>query len=103
MSTMVEILQRIVETRGEGCESGLCRELAQAEDRILYPIMELWAGWEHYSGDLLYPVPDPQKPDDPAAAEAAFAAFPLGGGFIGEYGELRLKLAAYLLEALRAV
>lgn len=100
MSTMIEILQRIVETRGAECESGLCRELAQAEDVSFRRVVELWAGWEHYSGDLLYPVPDPKKPGDPAAAEAAYDDFPFGGGFVGEYGELRLKLAAYLLEAL---
>lgn len=103
MSTMVEILQRIIDTKGAGCERGLCAELDEADDYDEALIDSLFVTWEHFSGSVIYPVPYPEHPGDPKAAGAIFEAVGRGGGFLGEYGELRLKLARHLLEALQAV
>lgn len=100
MSTMIEILQRIVDTKGAGCRWGLCAELDPADDHDEGLIDSLFKTWEHFSGSVAYPVPDPEKPGDPKSARVAYEAFGPEGGFLGEYGELRLKLARHLLEAL---
>lgn len=97
---MVEILQRIVDTKGAGCAAGLCCELERADDWDEELIDSLFETWEHYSGSHAFPVPDPEYPDDPAEARAIYEGFEPGEGFVGEYGELRLKLAQHLLEAL---
>ena len=101
MSTMVEILQRIIETRGAGCEVGLCRELRVADDWSDDLVDSIFETWEHFSGSHAYPVPNPSAPGDEDEAEAIFDSFIAGEGFLGEYGELRLKLAQHLLEALQ--
>lgn len=101
MSTMVEILQRIVETRGTGCDWGLCAELeGPADDYDEDLIDSLFKTWEHFSGFVVFPVPDPEKPGDPKAAKAIYEASTHGGSFVGEYGELRLDLARHLLKKL---
>lgn len=100
MSTMVEILQRIVETRGAGCEWGLCAELDLADDYDEDLIDSIFKTWEHFSGSVVYPVPYPEKPGDPKAARAVFWDMRREGGFIGEYGELRLDLTRHLLKEL---
>lgn len=103
MSTMVEILQRIIDTKGADCVVGLCAELQKADDYDEELIDSLFETWEHFSGSHVYPVPNPEHPGDPAKARAIFDEFKPGEGFLGEYGELRLKLARHLLEALQAV
>lgn len=100
MSTMVEILQRIVETRGARCVWGLCAELDLADDWDEELIDSLFKTWEHFSGCAVFPVPDPEKPGDPKAARAIYQASTHGGSFVGEYGELRLDLARHLLKEL---
>lgn len=100
---MVEILQRIIDTKGAGCLWGLCGELDLADDHDDDLIGSLFQTWEHFSGCAVFPVPDPEKPGDPKAAGDAYHALGRGGRFIGEYGELRLKLARHLPEALQAV
>lgn len=100
MSTMAEILQRIVDTKGAGCADGLCAELVLADDYDSDSIDSLFETWEHFSGSRVYPVPNPKHPGDPAEARASYEGFGDGEGFLGEYGELRLKLAQHLLGAL---
>lgn len=100
MSTMVEILQRIIDTKGSGCRWGLCAELDLADDYDEGLIDSLFKTWEHFSGSVAYPVPRPEKPGDPKAARVAFEVMRHEGKFIGEYGELRLGLARHLLKDL---
>lgn len=97
---MVEILQRIVDTRGDGCPTGLCDRLYGAEDIDVDAVGNAFESWEHYSGNPSFPVPDPENPGDPKAAVLRYVASGADEMYAGPYGELRLKLAAYLLEAL---
>ena len=100
MSTMVEILQRIIDTEGAGCMLGLCAELGEADDYDKELIESLFSTWEHFSGSVVYPVPNPEHPGDPVEAGEIFEDFKPGEGFLGEYGELRLDLARHLLKEL---
>lgn len=101
MSTMVEILQRIVETRGDGCQYGLCAELDNAHDYDKNLVRGVFETWEHFSGNVTFPVPDPEHPGDPDEARYVYIHFQEGEAFLGEYGELRLDLARHLLKELR--
>lgn len=100
MSTMVEILQHIVDTKGAGCMIGLCTELKRADDYDKDLVGSLFETWEHFSGSVVYPVPNPEHPGDPVEAEEICEYFKPGEGFLGEYGELRLDLARHLLKEL---
>ena len=62
----------------------------------------LFETWEQFSGCSVFPVPDPEWPGDPVEAGRIFMRLGPREGFLGEYGELRLKLAQHLLEALQA-
>lgn len=100
MSTMIEILQRIIETRGKGCKAGLCYELDPASDFNDLWLRDAFETWEHYSGCWVHPVPDPELPGDPKAAQKAFYRAGKYSQFVGPYGELRLDLARHLLKEL---
>lgn len=100
MSTTVEILQRIIDTKGAGCEAGLCEDLYEAKDYDEELIESLFVTWEHFSGNVTFPVPDPKNPGDRAEARYIYLDLQDGEGFIGEYGELRLDLARNLLKEL---
>lgn len=100
MSTMVEILERIIETRGADCQWGLCKELVRADDFDHYIVFSIFEIWEHFSGNRWYPVPNPEYPADSARAAIIFELLDRGEGFLGEYGALRLDLARHLLREL---
>ena len=100
MSTMVEVLRRIVETRGAKCKSGLCYDLQAAGDFNNARLIDSFKTWEHYSGCCVHPVPDPELPGDQKAAKEAFYRAGRYGQFVGPYGELRLDLARHLLREL---
>lgn len=101
MSTMVEILERVIATRGGRRQSGLCVELVKAGDLDADHIHALFKTWEHFSGNSAFPVPDPDRPGDPDAAEDIYCREGDPGYWVGPYGELRLKLAEHLLRALQ--
>jgi hypothetical protein len=100
MSTMIEILERIIDTKGAGSPAGLCGSLVVAEDWDHDRISSIWARWEHFSGDPLFPVPDPNNRWG-GAAVLVYEATEYGTFYAGEYGKLRLDLARHLLTCLR--
>lgn len=58
---------------------------------------EVFQEWPHYSGDVDYPVRDPNKAGADAAAALFGEAFKRGSLWEGEYGDLRLDLLEHML------
>lgn len=82
------------------CDNLMCDERPRVVDTALAMdfVGEFAPQWPRYSGSRLFPVPDPDA--DPAtpqkSAEAAY--YSTEDVWTGEYGELRMELAAFLLK-----
>lgn len=78
---------------------GLCSVLAL--DRLEPELVcEIFSSWEHYSGSMDYPVPDPCFPADDVVELARQAYDTAGDMYEGEYGALRIKLLDHLITSL---
>ena len=104
-------------SRGEveyGRGTGLCRNCTSRIDlpdaNVRREVKELVESitlkWPAYSGNPIFPVPDPECVYivEYLAAEAAARAYDEGSSnreqYSGEYGRLRKRLAAYIAEGL---
>lgn len=90
----------------DGCcpeepESGICNIMDTLEfHHMLSDIVHgFMKDWEFYSGEAYYPVPAP-KNMDVDALEAYEVSRNL---YVGEYGKLRIKLCAYLIERIEEI
>ena len=65
----------------------------------------LFSGWPKHSGNLAFPVPDPDRDSanhvDYAADRKYFAAYDNALMWYGEYGDMRRELLDYAIDALK--
>lgn len=99
-----------------GVGFGLCRncinrqdfpdEVGDVRDEVQMLVNSITLKWPAYSGNIAYPVPDPEcvYKAEHLRAEAASRAYSRGSYkgamYSGEYGSLRKQLAAYIAEGL---
>lgn len=75
-------------------DCGICNNLpSEVSTKFL---QECFKMWRHYSGDVDYPVPDPDKPGCPEAAASIYLGTH-GSMYSGPYGTLRRDLAQHIL------
>lgn len=75
--------------------SGLCFCLSQKGLRI-YGMYEIFKSWNKFSGDGLYPVPDPEGRVTPSTKYLNTYNI-----WVGDYGELRKELCQYLADHIK--
>lgn len=82
-------------------ENGLCDNLKMnytiednKRNKISLWLQTTFPDWQHFSGNLIFPIPDPSKNETP---DDVYHSQPL---YKGVYGNLRFDLAKFLLESL---
>ena len=84
------IVQRIMEKEG-----GMAPSTFGSVQKML---KEIFREWDCYSGDELYPVPNPRNPSDPESAYPFYKrAYVSGNMWRGSYGELRRNLLNFAI------
>ena len=78
---------------------GLCMHivvgLPSNDKTIVYSVIEpIFRKWPHFSGSILYPIPDVCSGDPSDAFNNTFDMY------TGEYGKLRLELAQFMIDNL---
>lgn len=84
------IVQRIMEEEG-GMEPNTFGSVQKM-------LKEMFREWDCYSGDELYPVPNPRNPNDHNSAYPCYIrAYEAGNMWRGSYGELRRNLLNFAI------
>lgn len=101
MEQLKEQLERLLAGDIDMLNNGICGNLSGNHKEVL---QKHFKTWNHYSGDILYPVPDPEDKLTPRFLyyEVCERAIFLkeGNMWVGAYGELRLDLVRHILQEL---
>ena len=92
-----DVLDRAVELRKEPKgHYGLCRTLGFC-DLPEQLVRNISSSWEHFTGDMNYPVPNPAPPAGDVVKDARRAYSAAVDMYEGEYGALRIKLLDHVI------
>lgn len=71
-----------------------CSSISSERNKISLWLQTIFPDWQHFSGDLIFPIPDPSENETP---DDVYHNQPL---YKGAYGNLRFDLVKFLLESL---
>ena len=92
-----DVLGRAIELRkNPKGRYGLCTTL-RLRDIDPHVKIDIFKSWEHFTGDMDYPVPSPALPAGDVVEDARRAYSAAVDMYEGKYGALRIKLLDHLI------
>lgn len=84
-------LERLLKGKIEFTNCGICSNAGEGIDD-LYTLRMYFETWKHYSGNTIFPVPDPEGNVSPVSIYSSTRNM-----WVGKYGELRKDLVRHIL------